>query len=179
MTLNNNIIHARQSAILQYIRSGWIVNNIIIGAVGSNVNSAVLRFVYDSIIENNIIYNTTGSFRVFNSLDNNTLRNNVVSLSSLSLSGNTLENNYLSVDIPEIFINYPGDDFSFEGDYNLVDPDAYQGTTGNQVGIYGGISPKKANTRPSNPQILSVEIGHGTDDEGMLHVELQVEAQEQ
>ncbi len=180
---NNVLINNSNDLFVNIHDNALIMNNVFVGRGWQQFNAwPYRRYVMDniteSLFENNIIYNTQSTSYTFTSVDNNTFNNNVFSYDPTN-AGNTWNDNYTGINIVEFFVNYTGDAFDFEADYNLVDPESYQGTTGNQVGIYGGHNPFKANTRPSNPQILSVEIGHGTDDEGMLHVELQVEAQEQ
>jgi len=183
LALVNNLLISGLYSIITNIENGLIGNNIIVGQ-GYSINRSpwrrdMIASVTDSLFENNIFYNTQTASYTFRNVANNTFNNNAFNWNPTGDANNTWNNNFTGVSIPDLFVNYTGNSFDFEADYNLVDPESYQGTTGNQVGIYGGHNPFKANTRPSNPQILSVEIGHGTDDQGMLHVELEVEAQEQ
>ena len=184
LNLYNNIIHANVSAILREIEHGWISNNIIIGAARSTFVSGVLEDVHHTTIENNIIHNseTTRADSMFINMQNNTIRRNVIRSGSNMradvVNNNIFTDNYFNINIEDIFINYPGGNFSFEGDYNLIEPETFMGTTGNQVGIYGGITPFKANTRPSNLQIMSANIAAQAGSDGGLNVQIEVEAQD-
>ena len=174
---NNILFNPGRGMFINIRRNAWVHNNIIIGK-SSDVNST--RMIYglsDSLFENNIFYDAGGS-RHFSDVSNNTFNNNVFNWNPTGDASNTWNNNFTGVNIPDIFINYTGDSFSYEADYNLVEPEGFEGTTGNQVSIYGGLSPFKENTRPSNPQIMSVDIGQGTDEKGMLHIQVEVEAQD-
>ena len=175
---NSILFHATRGMFINIRSNAWVHNNIIIGS-SSDVNSIRMIFgLSDSLFENNIFYDAGGS-RHFSDVSNNTFNNNVFSWNPTGDANNTWNNNFTGVNIPDIFINYTGNSFSFEADYNLVEPASYQGTTGNQVSIYGGLNPFKDNTRPSNPQILSKDIQNSTDVDGNLGVEIEVEAQDE
>jgi len=150
-----------------------IANNLII-----RDNYEALRYTYNSLIENNIFirYGLWGS--LFSHYHGNNFKNNVLSENPTANEQNTWIDNYVNVDEEVLFIEF-SESYSYESNYHLQDPASYQGTTGNQVGIFGGLNPFKENTRPSNPQILSKDIQNSTNEDGNLGVEIEVEAQEE
>lgn len=150
-----------------------IANNIII-----RDNYEALRHTHNSLIENNIFmrYGSWGS--LLSNYHGNTFKNNVFSENPTANEQNTWIDNYVNVDEEVLFIEF-SESYSYESNYHLQDPASYQGTTGNQVGIFGGLNPFKENTRPSNPQILSKNIQNSTNEDGNLGVEIEVEAQEE
>ncbi len=145
----------------------WIANNIIIRSW------APIYHINNALIENNIIIGGISNCH------SNAFKNNVFDEDPTSNEENTWTDNYVDVDEEELFSDYPGGSYSYDNNYSLDDPGSYQGNTGNQVGIYGGLIPFKENTRPSNPQILSKEIESSTDEDGNLGVEIEVEAQDE
>ncbi len=151
----------------------WIANNV----VARNTYHA-LGHVRNSLVENNIFvrFGTLGS--IFSGNHGNLIRNNVVNLEVSPDENNTWENNFFDVNQEELFIEF-SEVYTYESDYTLQNPGSYQGTTDNEVGIYGGLQPFKANTRPSNPQILNKNIAGSTDEDGKLQVEVEVEAQDE
>ncbi len=178
---NNIIINNTYDIFINLSNNAWIHNNIIVGRgllVTSNWTSRfVIRNISGSLFENNIIYNTHTSSYTFTEVSNNTFNNNVFSYDPTGDETNNWSDNFTGVTIEEMFENYTGHAYSFEADYKLVNPAIFIGTTGNQVGIYGGLQPFKANTRPSNPQIINKNIANSTNEEGKLEVEIEVEAQ--
>lgn len=178
LIFNNNILFYSSYRVFMNVRnSAWVYNNIIIGESKSNVNANMIQGVSGSLIENNIIFNI-GNSRFYGDVLNNTFNNNVFNWEPTDDLNNTWNNNFTGVDFVSMFTNYTGNSFSFEADYHLSDPASYQGTTDNQVGIYGGINPFKENSRPSNPQITNKNIGNSSDVDGKLSVEIEVEAQD-
>jgi hypothetical protein len=67
--------------------------------------------------------------------------------------------------------------FSYDADYHLKLPANFLGTTGNQVGIYGGLYPAKEGSVPANPHISSKNIGSTVDQQGKLNVQIKAVAQ--
>ncbi len=183
LVFNNNIIKNYTNSLISNIgNNAWIHNNVIIGrGFYQNYNRPMIVNVSDSQIENNIIYNTGSSSYsfAFSDVSNNTFNNNVFEFDPTSDLTNQWNNSYVDIEVPVIFQNYTGNDFSFDDDLKLINPTDFVGTTGNQVGIYGGLNPFKENTRPSNPQIITKNIQNSTDVDGNLGVDIEVEAQEE
>ena len=178
---NNIIINNTHDMFMNIGNNAWIYNNIIIGR-GLLVTSTwtsrfMMRNITESLFENNIIFNTHTASYTYSDASNNTFNNNVFSYNPTNDETNTWSGNYTDFVIPDIFVNYTGVAFSFEADYNLENPESFPGTIGGQAGIYGGLQPFKANTRPFNPQILNFTISNSTDEEGKLDVDIEVEAQ--
>jgi hypothetical protein len=138
--------------------------------------------VNHSLIENNIIIPTTHLtsstyYSIYGSYFN-TIKNNVFRRDPSAQENNTWEGNYFNVDYTTLFVDYSAS-FSFEADYNLVNPELYLGTTGNQAGIYGGIQPFKADASPRIPLITSKTIADSADEAGNLQIDITVEAQDE
>jgi len=108
-----------------------------------------------------------------------TFSNNIFA-SNPPVGNNTFENNYNSIDLSTLFVNQSGNTFNYDHDYHLSGSNAsiYIGTDDTQVGIFGGLFPYKEHAIPSNPQITSKSIAASTDDNGMLNVNITVEAQD-
>ncbi len=149
-----------------------IANNIII-----RDSYEALRYTYNSLIENNIFIRYGSWGILFSNYHGNTFKNNVLSENPTGNEENSWIDNYVNVDEEVLFMEF-SESYSYESNYHLADPASYQGTTGNQVGIFGGLNPFKENTRPSNPQILSRDIESSTDEEGNLGFEIEVGAQD-
>lgn len=149
----------------------WFANNTIIR------HGPLLNYVYNSLFENNIFIRHSSS--VFSTYHGNTFINNVFDFDPTANEENTFISNYENVDRNEFFIEFPGSTYDYDNNYYLADPATYQGNTGNQVGIFGGLNPFKENTRPSNPQIITKNIESSTDEDGNLGVEIEVQAQEE
>lgn len=180
----NNIVKAYTWNLLINVQNNaWITNNIIIGR-GYMTTSYQSRFMMsdfqDCLIENNIFYNVDNSNNYtfsMSSINNVTFNNNVFSYDPTVDLTNDWHNNYTGIDIVTMFDNYLGSTFDYDENYNLVTPALYQGTNGNEVGIYGGYFPAKQNTIPENPHFLLKNIATETNASGELQVEITVEAQ--
>lgn len=158
------------------VSNGWIANNTSI-TLYRNINN-----INHSLIENNIIIptidNTSSSYySVYNS-SYNTFKNNVFRRDPTIQENNTWENNFTNVDYTTLFIDFAAT-YNFEADYHLVNPGLHPGTTGNQVGIYGGIQPFKENASPRIPLIISKNIAATADEAGNLLIDVTVEAQDE
>lgn len=177
----NNIIKAGYNVFYNFANQAWIRNNIIVGS-GYLASGYMERYVFneitDCLFDNNIIFNE--STRINNvlssSVSNNTFKNNVFNANP-DLSLNTWENNYFDVVSSTVFTNYTGLIFDYAEDFHLVDPASYLGTTGNEVGIYGGFTPAKVGMIPGNPHFQFKSIAPATDENGDLQIQIQVKAQ--
>lgn len=189
--LNNNIKENVINAHVDFsnAKSSLFSNNI----VGSTINNGV-----EIGISNNIFLFNSSS-QVFVNVDNSSISNNIVmqnyggmnfihtacELSTFSnnifagvppVGSNTFVNNH-NVAITGLFVNQTGNTFDYSHDYHLVNPTAYLGLDGSQVGIYGGLFPFKESALPVNPNIVSKIIAPQTNANGELNIQILVKAQ--
>lgn len=130
----------------------------------------------NSLISNNIFRRDQLPDVIHSACESNTFSNNVFK-GNPPVGFNTFTGNFTGVDVASLFVLQSGAAFDFKHDYHLVNPAAYLGTDGTQVGIYGGSFPFKSNTMPSNPHIVSKAIPPHPDSSGNLQVQLKVSAQ--
>lgn len=177
----NNIIKKDGYNVIADFSNAWIHNNIIV-AKGHSVNYRnyyMLSNITNCLFDNNVIFSEGNRVNnVLNNVLNNTFKNNVFN-GNPSLSLNTAENNFFGVASNSFFTNYSGITFDYAEDFHLLNPTSYIGTTGNEVGIYGGFTPAKAGMIPVNPHIQLKDIAPATDANGDLQIQIQVEAQNQ
>ena len=175
-------------------------DNIVNLAIHNSIIGGRIYFSEANLFSNNIFFFTSASSYIFNSSDNNTIRNSIFYLSSdwywvTSSTGNTWQNNIIPADGPRfhstdtdvgnfkgvafspVFVNQSGGAFSYDDDYNLVNPLTYPGTDGFQVGLYGGVFPYREMAVTMAPHIKSSSVSSKTDAEGKIEVEITVEAQ--
>lgn len=184
IVFRNNIVKANTWNLLRNVQNNaWISNNIIIGR-GYMTSSYISRFMMsdfqDCLFENNIIYNVDNSNNYtfsISTINNVTFNNNVFSYDPTGDLTNDWQNNYIDIDVMTMFNNYLGSIFDYDEDYTLLSPALYQGTNGNEVGIYGGYFPAKQNTIPENPHFQTKNIATETNTSGELQVEITIEAQ--
>lgn len=111
----------------------------------------------------------------------NTVQNCVTQHASPNFGSTPIDvNNYKGVDLSTVFIALPSEPFSYDDDYHLnaSAESTYLGDDGTQVGIYGGLFPLKEGFVPQNPHISTKSISSGTDENGFLNVEVEVNAQD-
>lgn len=161
----NNII----LSISNIANNGWIANNIL-GRTNSGIN--VLTNVHQSMIENNIIGWSSG----ISNCSNNLFIKNIFSNDPTSVTNNIWQDSWVNQNLNTVFENYQIA-FTYEADYHLKLPGNFLGTTGNQVGIYGGLYPAKEGSVPANPHISSKNIGSTVDQQGKLDVQIKAVAQ--
>lgn len=160
------LINSNNIGILYINENALIDGNLIFCYSGTAM--AQVKF---STIQNNIIFTLN--------IDNgtgNTFNNNIFNRWTYS-GDNTFGNNKIVADMSKIFVrnNFVLD---YTNDYHLNDPDAYVGTDGTQIGLYGGSTPFKEKGLPSNPQVISKKVATQTDAQGKLQVNFTVKAQE-
>jgi len=165
-----------------------------------------LRYSYGNFFSNSIfLFNgTSSSNSVFRSSDFNTLQNNIFisgesnimsTYSSYACQGNMfyhnlmvtnapvyansaiVNNDYTGIDATTVFVDQTGYLFDFDHDYHLQEPLTYLGNDGEQVGIYGGLSPFKAGAIPLNPHFQVKNISNQTNTNGELEIQVKVESQ--
>ena len=149
-----------------------------------NMKSSVTAVVRNSLLKN--VRGTASCAFYNNAISQNT--NSVYDwygrITSIYLAGNTIwtfssyEYNATYSDYQKLFIT-PSHAYTWNeyNDYKLTEEAAAQYTCpdGTQVGLYGGTVP--FSTTLSTPQIISKTIATETDENGMLNVRIQVEAQ--
>lgn len=190
LNLIGNILAQRIN--LENIQTALISNNIISNTFQSSNgnlinNNIIMGFIWGSSMD----YLFTGN--------NNTLNNNIIIWdgynANVAGSGNVFYNNlyveptpnygtastsggnYTGIDRATIFVNQTGTAFDYTNDYHLLAPTTYLGTDNSEVGIYGGTFPYKEGGVPGNPHIQIKNIAPTTDANGDLHIQIQVEAQ--
>ncbi len=161
----NNLIYS----ITNIASNGWIANNIV-GRISSGINP--LANIHQSRFENNIIAWSSG----INNCSNNQFIKNIFNNDPTGIANNIWQDNWVGQDFNALFENYQ-QFFTYEADYNLKMPGSFSGTTGNQVGLYGGLYPAKPGAVPSNPHISSKSIGSSVNEQGKLEVQIKAIAQ--
>lgn len=173
-TRNLRIHNSISNGGIQYLQeNAWVANCIITDPYYP------LRYIYQSLIENCILQiNYHPSYIDVANSNGNTFRKNIFSRNPTTLADNTWENNHINTLAINVVQTW-GDPFSYASNYQVVNPTLYQGTTGNQIGVFGGLVPMKENMMPIIPRILSHSIGTATDEAGKLQIQISVEAQDQ
>ena len=150
------------------INENALIDGNIITILYNNFAISQVKF---STIQNNFIYTYSVDYGTGNVFNNNIF-------SKWTFAGdNTYGNNKTVLDFSKIFVrnNFLLD---YTNDFHLNDPDAYIGTDGTQIGLYGGSTPFKEKGLPSNPQILTKKVATQTNAQGKLLVNFTVKAQE-
>lgn len=156
---------------VNYLHSNaWIANNIFIW----NGYQYPFNNITETLFENNIIEWGYG----FNNVYNNTFIKNSFNSDPTGDASNTFSGNFTSIAPASLVVNYLSTINFATANYHLINPAGYTGTTGNQIGIYGGNSPRKEGAVPINPHIISKTIAPQTAPNGDLNVNIQVGAQE-
>jgi hypothetical protein len=131
-------------------------------------------------IISNCIFHEAGNPYIIEGASN-TVQNCVFQDDSPNFGSTPIDvNNYKDIDLSTVFIALPSEPFSFDDNYHLttVAETTYLGDDGTQVGIYGGLFPLKEGFVPQNPHISTKSISSGTDENGFLNVEVEVNAQD-
>jgi hypothetical protein len=162
----NNIINNNISNI---VNNGWIANNIFLRP---GPPYYFLINVHQSRIENNII----SLDYILSNCANNQFIKNIFTKDPTGITNNIWQDSWVNQDLNTVFVNYQHV-FSYSADYHLKLPGNFIGTTGNQVGIYGGLFPAKEGGVPANPHISSKNIGAMVDQQGKLEVQIKAVAQ--
>jgi len=160
------------------------------------INGSISSISANAVIDGNIFLN---DYMCFVGVSSSAIRNNIFFKSSINIiiysgSSNVCYNNiyvgnldygangygsdnYGNIPQADIFVNQTGNTLSYAHNYHLKNPEKYIGPDGTQVGLYGGAIPFKEKGLPSNPQIIRKSIGHQTDVNGNLPVNITVKAQ--
>ncbi|TCK67239.1 hypothetical protein DFQ05_1012 [Winogradskyella wandonensis] len=175
--------------------SGLISNNILLGRphyvnniqIDSNnflstpSTGFPVLYANGSSVVNNIFL--TFQSNITSSSSNSIFRNNF-GLTIAGNSGSNFGSNNLfdsSIDENNIFVNYINSSSVVSYNYDMNFPEGSplltSGTSGGQIGIYGGRFPWKDGSIPFNPHIVSKNISGTTDENGNLQVQIEVQAQ--
>lgn len=100
--------------------------------------------------------------------------NNIFTYTNGIPSTSVGENNWTNIAVNGIFTDEDGE-YDVDRKFTLKFPKLYVGTDGTEVGINGGVTPW--NPIPSIPRIVSSEIDNRTDTDGIINVNITVEAQ--
>lgn len=160
--------------------SNWIKNSSFL--YSPTISSYFIISTSNSNIISNCVFHATGSY-ISNIISgsSNTAQNCVTNSASPSFGTlPVLLNNYNGVDLSTFFISLPSNSFSIYDNYHLTTSaeTTYLGDDGTQVGVYGGLSPLKEGFVPKNPHISAKTIAPSTDENGLLDVEIEVNAQD-
>lgn len=161
--ISNNVMNNISS-----VKNGWIRNNLIFYTGYGNMMTSV----QESLVENNFFEGGWG----FSNVMNCTFNYNVFGWDPTGDVNNIWNNSYVNVS-SNIFYNFQISSNFNTANYHLINPSLYQGTTGNEIGLYGGFDPIKEGVVPMNPHIQSKTIAPNTDAFGNLNINIQVGAQ--
>lgn len=195
LVIRNCIINQTTASTFRLLRLPLLMENCIIeGTLYSMNNATVSNCVFLSLTAGPI---GEGNFKSSNSIfkncifrtDNlpigssqgNLFHNNIYFKSSGNLNFPISSTNNINVpSLDSIFINYSSTEtqFSFNFDYHLKPTSAgiNGGMGGTNIGIYGGSTPFVEEAIPSIPHIQSKSIPTNTDGNGMLHIQMTIEA---
>jgi hypothetical protein len=165
----NNLIQGR----ISYGNANALYNNIFFH--NGPYYYFVLNDVDNSSISNNIFLKQDASIHQY--CETNTFSFNIF-FGAPDAGSNTFITNYNSVATSSLFVDQTGYAFDYDHDYHLISPELYPGNDGIVVGIYGGLYPYKTAAVPSNPHIMSKNIPPYADEEGMLNINISVNAQQ-
>lgn len=178
VTISNCVI-GEPGESLRDLENSTIVNNIIFCEYRYYKNYP-LTDIHGSRISGNIFI-VSEDTRVFSDCANNELFNNIYTQEIVQSfgRGSISQNNQFNIPLDDILINVNSSAVSYEDDYHLTPNSPAKGTglNGEDIGLYGGVSPYKEGAIPSNPHIQFVEIASQTDSEGKLKVHIKVSAQ--
>lgn len=162
------------------------MNNIFFykTSIGHPLEYYLMSSINGCVFRNNIFFSTT---TVFPGYDNwigfsalsSTFENNLWYGAFSVPDGSIGSNNISRQTSDNTFVNQSGNVFNYAHDYHLKpeSPGKNAGKDGTDIGIYGGVSPWKEGI-PFNPHYQRINISRTTDNNGILNVNIKVEAQE-
>jgi hypothetical protein len=163
---------------LYYSNSNSIKNSSFL-YTPSSASYDVITNSNTNLISNCIFHDSINNYFIDGA--SNTVQNCVTQHASPGFGSTPIdENNYKGVTLSSIFISLPYEPFSFDDDYHLTTAaeTTYLGDDGTQVGVYGGLFPLKEGFVPQNPHVSAKTISSGTDENGFLNVDVEVNAQD-
>lgn len=188
-----------QCVFMNNVEMDGVTNSLFTNCI---FNNRISRTYSNSFKNCCFLYNPTSSSNdIFNYADNNLILNNIFLTSSTYImegSSNTFRNNvfvsadpslgatpidvsnYKGVSMDVVFEEVPSHPFVFEDDYHLLTTasEVYIGEDLTQVGVYGGLFPLKEGFVPQNPHVSFKNISAGTNENGLLNIQINVNAQE-
>lgn len=139
----------------------------------------ILNYSINDTFEGNIFFNSQDSYLCQYS-DGNTFSYNIIRSANPNYGTNPqITGNWTGVDVSTLFVNQTGAAFSYEHDYHLDTPESYAYGASLTPGIYSGIFPYKPDAVPAIPHIKSKTISAASDENGMIQVNIEVEAQDE
>lgn len=169
VSITNNI-----GQFIANVTNGYIANNILYNT--SSSSARILNAVSESLIENNYAANGYVASFFMNNSTNNTFMNNAFNFDPTADATNSWIGNFVNTAPGDFFQDFLWP-FDETANYNLQNPASFQGTTGNEIGIYGGYFPAKEGQVPQNPHFQFKSIANQTNASGELQIEITVEAQ--
>lgn len=171
---------------LQHATSAKVFNNVFQFLVNAHSNALIsnnlmtypgygycITNATETLFQNNAIQWGWGT----NNVVNCTFMNNAIDQNPTGDLTNTWVGNFPSVSWTSLFQNFQLA-ASFEtANYHLINPTSFIGTTGDQIGLYGGYSPIKDGALPVNPHISQKVIAPQTNAQGELPIQITVGAQ--
>lgn len=194
-------VNSSQLVIIQSVLIGNVdlegMQNVLIS--NSIIQNQILNSLSNTF-KNNSYLKLTTSANIFISCINNVISNSVFNTASIGITvgtGNIFQNNifasatpslgagavdlnnYKGIVISTVYTNQTGHVFDYAHNYHLLTAAStlYSGDDSAEVGIYGGMFPLKEGFVPQNPHISSKIIAPATDVNGVLNIQIQVEAQ--
>lgn len=176
---NNTIMNSMINSIHNLNHS--VIKNCII----SKYSTADYCFynIKNTVIKNNVIGGQGFSPDATNTSENVTFLNNATVATSGQLANGkpfcTEFNTIYSISVADTFINSNTFIYDPTLDFHIKPTSAAHnaGDNGLDIGIYGGSTPWKDGSIPSNPHIFFKSIGSTTDGSGNLPVQIKVSAQ--
>ncbi len=174
------------------LKNSIFYNNIVQGTINRSVNITFLNniFLYNnygyvfgyasnSLFKNNIFIRTYLSERICSGAGASTWSYNFFTNANPTLGANSTSTNNYQMVLADIFVNQNGTSFSYDDDYHLqADAATKLGDDGKEVGIYGGFHPWKEESIPVIPHISSSNINSTSTEDGKLHIDITVKAQD-
>lgn len=175
--ISNNIFYSLSSS----FNNCEISNNVFVKMNLSSSTYTTLVGANGSKFKNNIF--RPSSFSSSYSLSNTMFYRNVNisngNINATSLGFSNFQNYVTIEDIFDIedYHNFLSSESTFMFELPENSPYKNAGTDGTDLGIYGGRFPWKVGAAPFNPQIIFSEIPGTTDENGVLKVRIEVQAQ--
>ncbi|MCF8331042.1 MAG: hypothetical protein K9H84_01175 [Bacteroidales bacterium] len=138
----------------------------------------ILSNSHTNLISNCIFHTTTSPYLIDGA--SNTVQNCISHHATPGYGSTPIDvNNYKGINLATVFTAIPTSPFSFTDDYHLTTSaeSTYLGDDSTQVGVYGGLFPLKEGFVPQNPHISTKTISSGTNSNGLLNVNIEVNAQ--
>jgi hypothetical protein len=176
-TINNCILQG----MLVQSKNNNIANNVFLFQTSSPWEPVLYQCNNNTITNNVFLFSASDHLTsIYYPSQGNTYINNLFVRSNPEYGNDaTTIGNYTGIDATTIFVNQTGFVFNFAHNYALQNPQNFPGYNTDQVGLFGGMMPWKIGGIPINPHYQSKFISSTTDNNGMLQIEITVEAQDE